>query len=355
MKTFSHPFVIGLIGTNCPSFAVICLSAFVVEYRRIALRPELDVLLSQEPKRWVSRCERRYMTMGLNSELVTAIRARRSVRSYRNEPLSPDDESFLRALVDELSEAEGPSGTRLRLLLSTELELSGKVGTYGVIMGARSYVGAVTTNTPGSMLDLGYLFERMVIELTARGLGTCWLGGTFDRKSFAAGADLAPGEILPIITPVGYPAERSGLQDRFMRTMAGSDRRKPFGELFFDGGFDRPHAAAGSWANALELVRIGPSASNKQPWRVVLAPAGAASPTAAHIYLARTPGYIGTKLGFDIQRIDIGIAMYHLQAAMSASGHHGRWQFADPGIDPDSDIAPPSPPDEHTEYVATYL
>ena len=286
--------------------------------------------------------------MGLNNELVTAIRARRSVRSYQNEPLSPEDESFVRALVDELSETEGPSGTRLRLLLSTELDLSGKVGTYGVIRGARSYVGAVTTNTPGSMLDLGYLFERLVIELTARGLGTCWLGGTFDRKSFAAGTDLAPGEILPIITPVGYPAERSGLQDRFMRTMAGSDRRKPFAELFFDGRFDRPHAppaAAGPWADALELVRIGPSASNKQPWRVVLAPAGAASPTAAHIFLARTPGYIGTKLGFDIQRIDIGIAMYHLQVAMSASGHQGRWEFADPGIDL---------PDEHTEYVATF-
>jgi len=289
--------------------------------------------------------------MGLNNELVTAIRARRSVRSYQNEPLSPEDESFVRALVAELSETLGPSGTRLRLLLSTELELSGKVGTYGVIRGARSFVGAVATNTPGSMLDLGYLFERLVIELTARGLGTCWLGGTFDRKSFAAGASLTPGEILPIITPVGYPAERSGLQDRFMRTMAGSDRRKPFAELFFDGRFERPHsppAAAGPWAEALELVRMGPSASNKQPWRVVT------SGDSAHIYLARTPGYIGTKLGFDIQRIDIGIAMYHLQASMIASGHQGRWEFASPGIDPDSDIAPPAPPDEHTEYVATF-
>ena len=53
--------------------------------------------------------------------------------------------------------------------------------------------------------------------------------------------------------------------------MAGSDGRLAWERLFFDQAFGTPltREAAGEYATPLEMVRLGPSASNKQPWRIV--------------------------------------------------------------------------------------
>jgi nitroreductase len=283
------------------------------------------------------------------NNLVSAIRVRRSVRSYQDKPLSPADREFVLLQVDDLARRFGPHGTRVRPVVSADNDTgkrsgeSRKIGTYGVIQGARFYVGAVVSGTPEAMVDLGYLFEELVLHLTLRGLGTCWLGGTFNRKTFSGLADLSPTEVLPVITPVGYPRTRPGISDRLVRRMAGSDHRIPFEKLFFQGSFDQPLTpqAATPWTEALEMVRTGPSASNKQPWRVVVS-----NDNRAHVFLARTPGYVGAKLGFDIQRIDIGIAMFHLETAMKSAGFTCRWEFTPPEIDL---------PDEHTEFVVSLV
>jgi len=303
------------------------------------------------------------------------MKKRRSVRTFEDEPLRPADLSFVQAQTVTLGETTGPFGHRVRpdfrVVQGGRSSDGEQIGTYGVIRNAQAFVGVVVENQPEAMVDLGYLFEGFILDLTARGLGTCWLGGTFNRKTLSGRVRVNEGEVLPIITPLGYPGSHAGLQDRFMRRVAGSDRRKPFTELFFAGGFSQPlePGAAGDWAEPLEMVRIGPSASNKQPWRVVLTPAparagaaaaaapaaaGTPAPTApgapttaqqAHLYLGRTPGYVGNKLGFDMQRIDIGIAMLHLERAWAANGRQGSWSFEDPGL---------TLPDEHTEFIATF-
>ena len=58
-----------------------------------------------------------------------------------------------------------------------------------------------------------------------------------------------------------------------MRKAIKADERLPFEELFFDGTFDNPLSKerAGNLAQPLEMVRLSPSAVNKQPWRVIVA------------------------------------------------------------------------------------
>ena len=60
----------------------------------------------------------------------------------------------------------------------------------------------------------------------------------------------------------------------------------------------------------LEMVRFAPSASNKQPWRIVIGANGD-----AHFFIRRTPNYSGGKLGYDIQWLDIGISIAHYEIA----------------------------------------
>jgi nitroreductase len=79
------------------------------------------------------------------------------------------------------------------------------------------------------------------------------------------------------------------------------------------------------------MVRLAPSASNKQPWRVVQ------QEGRFHFFLQRTKNYPSPvfnqilKLS-DLQRIDIGIAMSHFQLSLTAVGLMGKWIFSDPEL-----------------------
>lgn len=93
------------------------------------------------------------------------------------------------------------------------------------------------------------------------------------------------------------------------------------------------------------MARLAPSASNKQPWRVVRDGAG------WHFYCQRTPGYgkgsfIFTVLRIaDLQRLDVGIAMCHFELTARQLGLPGRWVSADPGLEP---------VDKHTLYISSW-
>ena len=115
--------------------------------------------------------------------------------------------------------------------------------------------------------------------------------------------------------------------------------------LFFDGAFGVPlkRNAAGAFATVLEMVRIGPSASNKQPWRIVRVG------EMWHLYLQRTPGYAKRNqvlLGIaDMQRIDMGITMCHFTLTAEELGLCGKWMVQEPAIEK---------PDALTEYIASW-
>jgi hypothetical protein len=113
--------------------------------------------------------------------------------------------------------------------------------------------------------------------------------------------------------------------DRVIRWGAGSKHRKPWAELFRDAGVSEPLSQneAGRFSAALEMVRLAPSASNRQPWRC-LKEGGA-----FHFFLQRFPGYQAVS-PIDLQRVDMGIVMAHFDLAMEAAGIEGAWQVLDP-------------------------
>ena len=94
------------------------------------------------------------------------------------------------------------------------------------------------------------------------------------------------------------------------------------------------------------MVRWGPSASNKQPWRIVK------QENVWHFYLQRTPGYgsdgwLGKLLGVaDVQRLDMGISMCHFELSAMELGLKGKWSVAEPALEK---------PDKHTEYTVSWI
>lgn len=210
---------------------------------------------------------------------------------------------------------------------------SGRIGTYGIIRNAPAFVIGSTSPAPFAFVDFGYAFEWLVLAATANDLGTCWLGGTFDRSGLMASGTLLDGDIIPAVSPIGEPAERRSLVDAAMRTLAGSKRRLPWTDLFFNGAWDRPleESEAGVWAGALSAVRVGPSASNKQPWRIVRT--GRATSPEFHLFLDEDRPYNNAIKGVRIQEMDIGIAMRHFEVAALLLGLQGTWnRLAEPPV-----------------------
>ena len=113
-------------------------------------------------------------------------------------------------------------------------------------------------------------------------------------------------EFFPVISPVGYPSDKKRLVDSIIRFMVHENLRKPWEELFFYKKFSTTLSKSdvGEYWIALEMVRLAPSASNKQPWRIVK------DDNLYHFYECKTPGFI-KLFGYDIQRIDMGIAACH--------------------------------------------
>jgi nitroreductase len=294
--------------------------------------------------------------MDYTKPITDLIRQRFSARSYLARPIEGETRQRLADFVASSPPSPFGSHPRFALVVATEQDrqaLKG-LGTYGFIRGATGFIiGAVqdVNGNPGAsaknLEDFGYQMERIVLCATDLGLGTCWLGGSFTKSSFSAKISATSGELVPAVASVGYIAERPGVVDRVIRRGAGSDKRLPWEQIFFEGDFSTPltQERAGAYSLPLEMVRLGPSASNKQPWRFVK------EGTAWNLYLQRTPGYAAGRftrrwVSADMQRIDMGIAMSHFALTAQEQGLGGCWKIGEPGLEV---------PDGLTEYVVSWV
>jgi nitroreductase len=271
----------------------------------------------------------------MNQPIQEIIKQRFSCRSYFDEPIQ---EIHKKALKDFLQTQQvGPLGTRARfeLVAATQDDrqsLKG-LGTYGFIKNPTGFIiGALKQGTK-NLEDYGYLLEHVVLAATDIGLGTCWLGGSFTKSSFAKKISLRDEETIPAVISTGYIAEKSGTRGQ-IRNYLRAYRRLPVEQLFFNQTFGNPlkMEKANIYAQPLEMVRLAPSASNKQPWRIVRID------DAWHFYLQRIKGYgKGTMLYrflrlADLQRVDMGIAMCHFELTARSLGLNGHWIVEEPDL-----------------------
>jgi hypothetical protein len=289
--------------------------------------------------------------------IIDVIRARSSCRTYQETPIELPVQQQLVEFMD--AHAVGPMGTRVRMQLVAATEEDWHVlrglSTYGFIKGATGFILGAIPHGDFNQEDFGYVVEHGILYATSLGLGTCWLGGTFAKSRFSAKLGLREDELLPAVIATGYCAAKRRILESLIRQQANAEQRLPWERLFFDGAFGVPltRDAAGPFATVLEMVQIGPSASNKQPWRIIRdgAPSDGAPSDGAtwHLYVQRTPGYAKRNQALldiaDMQRLDMGIAMCHFALSAEELGLHGTWTVQEPAIEK---------PDTLTEYIASW-
>lgn len=261
------------------------------------------------------------------------IKNRRSVRSFDGKGLSKAD---LDSLMTFAKTIENPYKipVEFKIIDAKQYGLS-----CPVTVGTDLFIGGKIKCAENASVAFGYSFEAMVLYAQSLGIGTTWLGGTMNRNAFEKAMELATDEIMPCASPLGYPAKKMSVRESMMRKAIKANERMPFDELFFDGSFNTPLSKekAGKWAEALEMVRLAPSAVNKQPWCAV------ASEDAVHFYIKRSKGFnYNEKL--DMQMIDLGIALCHFDLTAKENGLNIIFEQNDPKLET-----------QDAEYIASYV
>jgi len=276
--------------------------------------------------------------MKLNIPIDETIKKRVSTRTYNSKKLSKIDKE---KLVNEISQLTNPFGENVRVHLIEKDTVSNgeKLGTYGVIKGANTFLGVTTDKTELGLVAAGYQFENLVLIATNMGLATVWLAATFSRQQFEKAMDIQEDELFPAISPIGYAAGKRSITESLMRKTMKSDKRKPWEEIFFQDSFGNPLSKkdANVYVNPLEMLRLAPSASNAQPWRVVK--------KQGSYHFFETHKRNASEDEKMIKKVDLGIALSHFHQTALETGLTGNFEKQ-------SDFAIDIP--ENTNYIISW-
>ncbi len=275
----------------------------------------------------------------INMNVVDAIKERYSVRNFEKYFFDTREQN---TILDLLKNTEkGPFGNKARFVLIEKPEAiekeNVKLGTYGFISNAVYFIAGAIEKFEFAEVDYGYILEKIILELTHEGYATCWLGGTFSRKDYQKILNLDNKEIIPAITPVGIAAEKKSFRERLGLKLTDGSVRYLFETLFFDESLDSPlyFDESDPYMMALEMIRLAPSAVNRQPWRVIK------NKNKYHFYIYRNKLITFNKT-VDLQKVDLGIALAHFHLTLQQYGQKGLWHIKNPEI---SDM----------EYVITWI
>ena len=235
-----------------------------------------------------------------------AIEKRISCRAYRDERLPGDVLRQLKERADSLSAASG-----LRICICEGRDKPA-VKLSGAMFSGKVYCCAalIGKDEPLSAEKIGYYGQDLVLFATQLGLGTCWVAGTFDRKS--VDVTIGAEERLWDVIPIGLPAEKTPRKQIMIR--AAIRRRSRDLEDFVESG--QPFAELPAWVRkGAEAIRLGPSAVNQQPVNILWQDG-----------IARAKLW---KHGHGLEYNDLGIAKKQFEVGVASCGVIGAWEFGD--------------------------
>jgi hypothetical protein len=288
--------------------------------------------------------------MRFKNSIIDLIKIRKSIRSYESEKLKPDDIKKIIDLINKEHNTVFGFIPRFEFIDASDLDPNElkNLDTYGMITGAKYFIAGTIKNNSKNyyLVDFGYIFEKIILFITDLGLGTCWLGGTFNKKGFSEKILLQKDEVIQGVSLVGIISRKRSLRSSVIKAFAGSKNRKPWDKLFFNGSFSSPldGSEVGSYNKPLEMVRIAPSAANLQPWRIIKEK----NKNTFRFFINKSKYYL-RKTGLNLQYIDMGISLCHFELAASDLSLKGKWEVKE-GIGENNKYDKPS----NVDYIISW-
>lgn len=184
--------------------------------------------------------------------MLEAIKNRTSRRTFEKKELMDSEIQQINLYIQNLNKS---SGLSIELLKDGSDAFSNVTKSYGMFTNIKSLILMKGDSKDSNLKEkVGYFGEDLILYLTTMGIGTCWVGGTFDKDKIK----LEDKEQLICVIVLGK-VKQPTLKEKLIRT-AISKKRKTIKERLVSDTDDLP-----SWLiNGIEAVRLAPSAKNTQ-------------------------------------------------------------------------------------------
>ncbi len=241
---------------------------------------------------------------------TAAAQARRSRRAYEPQPIAGVAAEHLETFCRDYAPFDG-ARTVVLAQAPPKIFTGLVLGFYGKVTSPSALIFVGDRRLPDAAARAGYTAEAAVLEASALGLGTCWIGGGVRRGQVTSLLSLGAHEHVYSISALGYPLEQATLGERATAGMVRARTRKPPDAI-------APGCAAWpDWARSgVELARIAPSATNRQPWRFAREDDGS-----VRLF------FEGSDTPVISKRLDCGIAMLHFELGAREAGATGSWEL----------------------------
>jgi nitroreductase len=212
-------------------------------------------------------------------ELIEAIRARHSVRTYSDMPIEAEK---VAALKDAIGRINAQSGLNIQLVLEEPRSFSSGLWKYGQFSGVKNYLVLAGPKGKDAEEKIGYYGEELVLLAQTLGLNTCWVGLTY--KKIPGTFTLREGEMVHCVISLGYGT-----------TPGKQHPQKPM-ENFYESDTVPP-----KWfIEGMKAALLAPTAVNQQKFKFILHDGNKVE--------TRT---FFSPWGYTV--IDLGIAKYHFE------------------------------------------
>jgi len=177
-------------------------------------------------------------------EFLDVIKSRRSVRSYRDEQIKPEE---LELIIEAGRNAPSYQNRQCwRFLVIDDKELiekvafnSGLVGTVNLFIKTAPtlIIACADPSKSGGinkqdyyLVDTAIAFQQMMLTAWSLGIGSCWMAA-FDEKKLKKLLQIPEKIRVVAMSPFGYPKEQESVYGKIVKAFAGSKRRKKREEI----------------------------------------------------------------------------------------------------------------------------
>lgn len=199
------------------------------------------------------------------------LQSRHSVRSFTLQPIPQDILNRLKATVTMINTHQ--HGLKFQLIMNDPEPFKSFSRSYGSFTDPTHYLAAVVDTSVENVYErAGYFAQQFAIKAVEAGLGTCFVGGTYNPDRVKA--QLRAGEKVLFIVLFGYPLGKEKLLARL--TVKFAHRKKRSFADFFEPADQLAQALTlfPDLRLGLEAIACAPSALNRQPVRVFLIGSG---------------------------------------------------------------------------------
>ena len=218
--------------------------------------------------------------------LYEAIGCRQSIRKYEEKEVPEKLRGQILSYFDKTSRLNDRIFMELEIIDNTKKKADLK-GLWKVE--APYYMAVYSETEEGFEKNAGYVMEQMILYLTAKGLGSCYLGSVKPRQM------IKNGKKFVMLVAFGYAEGRLYRESPLAK-------RHPLNQLCIF-----KEEAGEQMKTILKAARLAPSAYNSQPWRFIV--------YADRLYVFAQKSHVPGLRNASLRDFCIGVMLAHIMLA----------------------------------------